>query len=121
MGIGTDKYRRLAALKPARPLAQKPRELRAPEEQDPVGGLLGGGIARNHYGDHLAIRHWFSTPEFAMPAPAALDLLSQSRDVTLARRTRAALEDPEKWLFLDTETTDLAGGTGTYAFLVGLA
>jgi uncharacterized protein YprB with RNaseH-like and TPR domain len=29
--------------------------------------------------------------------------------------------DPEQWLFLDTETTGLAGGTGTYAFLVGLA
>ena len=29
--------------------------------------------------------------------------------------------DPEQWLFLDTETTGLAGGSGTYAFLVGLA
>jgi uncharacterized protein YprB with RNaseH-like and TPR domain len=29
--------------------------------------------------------------------------------------------DPMKWLFLDIETTGLAGGTGTYAFLVGLA
>jgi uncharacterized protein YprB with RNaseH-like and TPR domain len=29
--------------------------------------------------------------------------------------------DPEKWLFLDTETTGLAGGTGTYAFMVGIA
>ena len=29
--------------------------------------------------------------------------------------------DPQQWLFLDTETTGLAGGTGTYAFLVGLA
>ncbi|MBS1828283.1 MAG: ribonuclease H-like domain-containing protein [Acidobacteria bacterium] len=27
---------------------------------------------------------------------------------------------PEKWAFLDTETTGLAGGTGTYAFLIGL-
>jgi hypothetical protein len=31
------------------------------------------------------------------------------------------LADPEQWLFLDTETTGLAGGTGTYAFLVGVA
>jgi hypothetical protein len=31
------------------------------------------------------------------------------------------LENPEKWLFLDTETTGLAGGTGTYAFLIGVA
>jgi hypothetical protein len=29
--------------------------------------------------------------------------------------------DPRRWLFLDTETTGLAGGTGTYAFLVGIA
>ncbi len=27
---------------------------------------------------------------------------------------------PERWVFLDTETTGLAGGTGTYAFLVGV-
>jgi tetratricopeptide (TPR) repeat protein len=31
------------------------------------------------------------------------------------------ISDPEQWLFLDTETTGLAGGSGTYAFLVGLA
>src|SRR5260370_7556659 len=29
--------------------------------------------------------------------------------------------DPEQWLFLDTETTGISGGTGTYAFMVGLA
>jgi tetratricopeptide (TPR) repeat protein len=29
--------------------------------------------------------------------------------------------DPDQWLFLDTETTGLAGGSGTYAFLVGIA
>ena len=28
--------------------------------------------------------------------------------------------DPERWVFLDTETTGLAGGTGTCAFLVGV-
>lgn len=27
---------------------------------------------------------------------------------------------PDKWCFLDTETTGLAGGTGTYAFLIGV-
>src|SRR6266567_4592965 len=30
------------------------------------------------------------------------------------------IADPEHWLFLDTETTGLAGGSGTYAFLVGV-
>ncbi|HTP68821.1 MAG TPA: tetratricopeptide repeat protein [Dongiaceae bacterium] len=121
MATNHDKFARLAALKPTRIFPQKPPELRAPTEEDPVSRLLGGGIARNHYGDHLAIRNWFSTPEFAPPSRVALDLLAESRDAALTRRTRAALEDPEKWLFLDTETTGLAGGTGTYAFLVGLA
>ena len=31
-----------------------------------------------------------------------------------------ACAGPAKWAFLDTETTGLAGGTGTYAFLVGV-
>ena len=121
MRRGVDKFARLAALKPTRAMPARPAELRAPDETDPVSRLLGGGIARNHYGDHLAIRNWFSTPEFAAPSPVALELLSRARDESISRRTRAALEDPDKWLFLDTETTGLAGGTGTYAFLIGLA
>jgi hypothetical protein len=35
-------------------------------------------------------------------------------------RSGGAPPDPRRLLFLDTETTGLAGGTGTYAFLVGL-
>ena len=121
MGSGVDKFARLAALKPTRAMPARPAELRAPDETDPISQLLGGGIARNHYGDHLAIRNWFSTPEFAEPSPVALELLSRTRDENVSRWTRLALEDPDKWLFLDTETTGLAGGAGTYAFLIGLA
>jgi len=32
----------------------------------------------------------------------------------------ASASGPDRWAFLDTETTGLAGGTGTYAFLVGV-
>ena len=116
-----DKFARVAALKPARTFPARPPDLRLPDETDPISLLLGGGIARNRYGEHLAIRNWFSTPEFESPSPVALELLSRARDEKITRRTRTALEDPQKWLFLDTETTGLAGGTGTYAFLVGLA
>ena len=31
-----------------------------------------------------------------------------------------ASSHPSRWAFLDTETTGLAGGTGTYAFLIGV-
>ncbi len=115
-----DKFSRLSALKPARtvvPLAEPSNE---PMQGDEVARLLGAGCQKTKYGQHLTIRNWYSTPEFAEPEATALDLLARSKDATLSRKTRAALEDPEKWLFLDTETTGLAGGTGTYAFLTGI-
>jgi hypothetical protein len=78
-----------------------------------LASLLGGACERNHYGEHLFVRRWYAQPE---PCPAlngALRLLAPG-----APRLAA---NPEQWLFLDTETTGLAGGTGTYAFLVGVA
>lgn len=121
MSVMADKFSRLSALKPMRGAPSKPADLRAPDEVDPLGRLLGAAIARNHYGEHLSIRNWFATPEFSDPSHIALELLSRTRDESLSRRTRTALQNSEKWLFLDTETTGLAGGTGTYAFLIGLA
>ena len=120
MPAATDRFSRLAALKPTRPIPARPAALRTPGEADSVGRLLGAGVANTHFGEHLAIRNWFSTPEFIEPSYIALELLSRTRDESLSRKTRTALEDPTKWLFLDTETTGLAGGTGTYAFLIGL-
>src|SRR5437867_9893065 len=121
MAAATDKFATLAALKPTRPLPAQPAAIRTPGEEDVLGRILGAGVARNHFGEYLVIRNWYSTPEYMEPSAVAIDLLSRTRDESIARKTRTALEDPEKWLFLDTETTGLAGGTGTYAFLVGLA
>src|SRR5689334_4402208 len=120
MAATADKFARLAALKPARAAVSKRSERRAPEEADILARLLGAEVSRNYHGEHLAIRNWYSTPQFEPPSTAAIELLSCGRDEALSRQMRKALEDPEKWLFLDTETTGLAGGTGTYAFLVGL-
>ena len=116
-----DKFSRLAALKPSRGMAARPATRRAPEEEDALSRLLGAAIASNHYGEHVSVSNWFSTPEFAEPSAATLELLCRTRDVEHSKRTQAALADPAKWLFLDTETTGLNGGTGTYAFLIGLA
>src|ERR1700737_4694143 len=121
MASPANRFSRLAALKPARFVPVSPRPLRAPDEEDAFARLTGAGLARNRFGEHLTLRHWHATPEFIAPSRAALELLSRGRDETLSRRTREALADPSKWLFLDTETTGLAGGTGTYAFLIGLA
>jgi len=142
MGIASDRFSRLAALKPARGFPERSTarlaDLREPDEMDPLSVVLGAGIARNHFGEHLAIRNWFSTPEFAEPSSAALKLLAkapaslpssgqalrssgQAEGGRYKSKTVDQLNDPTKWLFLDTETTGLSGGTGTYAFLVGMA
>jgi uncharacterized protein YprB with RNaseH-like and TPR domain len=122
-----DKFARLAALRPAQDAVA---HYERPPAEDSAGAaldectlarLLGATIFSTKYGNHLSIRNWYATPEFPEVAPAALDLLCKTQDAARTKRWRAAAEDPEKWLFLDTETTGLAGGTGTYAFLIGIA
>jgi uncharacterized protein YprB with RNaseH-like and TPR domain len=117
----SNKFSRLAALKPSRAMAARPATRRAPEQEDSLSRLLGAAIATNHYGEHVSVSNWFSTPEYAEPSSRTLELLCRTRDVELSKRSQTALADPAKWLFLDTETTGLSGGTGTYAFLIGLA
>src|SRR6266576_6076929 len=102
MAATADKFSRLAALKPTRPIPARPAAIRMPDEADALGRLLGAGVARNHFGEHLSIRNWFSTPEFTDPSSTTLELTGVRRNDSWQRRTRAALEDPEKWLFLDT-------------------
>src|SRR5258705_1813660 len=122
-----DKFARVAALRPALGAATCGEGL-SPEDS-PTPGLdectlakrLGATIATTKYGHHLSIRNWYAAPQLPEVAPAALDLLCRTQDATKTTKWRAAAENPEKWLFLDTETTGLSGGTGTYAFLIGIA
>ncbi|HMH80805.1 MAG TPA: ribonuclease H-like domain-containing protein [Candidatus Acidoferrum sp.] len=122
-----DKFARLAALRPAQGSA--PYDDRLSPEDSPTPGLdectlaklLGATIATTKYGNHLSIRNWYAAPQLPDVAPAALDLLCRTQDTAKTTKWRAAAGNPEKWLFLDTETTGLSGGTGTYAFLIGIA
>ena len=75
--------------------------------------ILGACARTNQYGEHLSVHCWFGEPARYTPDIHALRLLMPDAPEDVA--------DPEQWLFLDTETTGLAGGSGTYAFLVGLA
>jgi len=114
---------RLSALRPARrrePIA----ESRARAAADQLAPLLGAEIRRNRYGEHLLASQWHAAPEMCQPDPQALRLLLPAGPRISPHASKRAIEhaaDPGRWLFLDTETTGLAGGTGTYAFLVGLA
>jgi len=120
-----DRFSRLTALKPSRSAAAtslaRSAVRRAPDQEDALSQLVGAAISTNHYGEHVSVSNWYSTPEFVEASSDTLELLCRSRDAELSKRTLAALSDPTKWLFLDTETTGLSGGTGTYAFLIGLA
>src|SRR5271167_883988 len=75
--------------------------------------ILGASVKRNQHGEHLSLHCWHGGHGPCAPDAAALRLLAPDAPEDVA--------DPERWLFLDTETTGLAGGTGTYPFLVGLA
>lgn len=114
-----DKFARISALRPARRNTCAPRAHQAGVSGDRLAELLGAGINRNHYGEHLSLRQWYATPDMCSPDARALSLLlPQSAD---REDCAAAAIDSAKWLFLDTETTGLAGGTGTYPFMVGIA
>jgi uncharacterized protein YprB with RNaseH-like and TPR domain len=115
-----DKFARIAALRPARRKEAPALSVsEAAAGGDRLAELLGARINRNHYGEHLSLRRWYATPEMCSPDARSLSLLlPPSADAVDS--VRAAI-DPEQWLFLDTETTGLAGGTGTYAFMVGIA
>ena len=75
--------------------------------------ILGAERRGNRCGEHLVVRRRFPEPRLFEAAPRAMRLLAPG--------AACEITDPRRWLFLDTETTGLAGGTGTYAFLVGIA
>jgi len=113
-----DPLSRVSALKPSRQ-----RTTLADSNERPGAGalasLLGALIGRNRYGEHLVARQWYSSPEVCEVDAEALALLRPT-GLRAAPFCVESASDPAKWLFLDTETTGISGGTGTYAFLVGL-
>ena len=125
-------FSRLKALQPTprRPLTAVRPEWDIPRGLSPdipagaqrLAEILGAKINSNRFGEHLGLRRWFSGPRdeesvHAVPqspfAAAALRLLDPNAP--------SCALNLQKWLFLDTETTGIAGGTGTYPFLVGVA
>jgi uncharacterized protein len=108
-----DKFRRLKALRRS---SFEPLGLSAidssPNELVRLEQILGATTKRNQYGEYLSLRCWSAQAARYAPSIDTLRLLIPNAMEQIA--------DPEQWLFLDTETTGLAGGSGTYAFLVGI-
>jgi uncharacterized protein YprB with RNaseH-like and TPR domain len=85
-----------------------------------VEELMSGEVVRTSLGEHFETEKLFERHRrhgsmdisnlYDLPA----DLLESLSDGAIGS------SHPTKWAFLDTETTGLAGGTGTYAFLIGV-
>jgi uncharacterized protein len=121
------RFERLTALKPARKacLAAETAtsEVRGfspalPDGAQRLAEMLQAKALSNSFGEHLSVRKWFSEAIGCEPPEGSVDAEALR---LLAPGACAEVSDPRQWLFLDTETTGLMGGTGTYPFLVGIA
>lgn len=85
-----------------------------------IEDLLSGEVVRTPFGEHFETEKLWErhrrhgSVDIGDLSGLPEDLLASLSDGAIARA------NPLKWAFLDTETTGLAGGTGTYAFLIGV-
>jgi uncharacterized protein YprB with RNaseH-like and TPR domain len=96
--------------------AKPPRRTPAARVED----VLSGSVVSTAYGEHFETeRVWerhrrHGCVDIADLPELPCDLLDSLSDGDIQGCP------PERWAFLDTETTGLAGGAGTYAFLIGV-
>jgi uncharacterized protein YprB with RNaseH-like and TPR domain len=111
-----DRLRKLGVQFTARDL--KPPEEVTPESY-PIGQVLSGYTHSNSFGDTYVYREDYPQDYLhgVVPFDRHVDLGLLSEWARVSAMTNA---DLDKVLFLDTETSGLAGGTGTFAFMVGL-
>jgi len=85
-----------------------------------VEELLSGEVRETAFGQHFETEKLYPDTH-RHGCVNVQDLRQLAPDLLLAVSEGAVPEcHPERWAFLDTETTGLAGGSGTYAFLVGI-
>jgi uncharacterized protein YprB with RNaseH-like and TPR domain len=109
-----DKFAHISALRPPKEVRTENGLSSLRERRDGrLLRLLGAELRDTERGRHLAVTARFPSSAPANMSSRALRLLAPNAQTDDA--------DFRRWVFLDTETTGLAGGTGTYAFLVGVA
>jgi uncharacterized protein YprB with RNaseH-like and TPR domain len=100
--------------------AARPRPAAEPSAAAYIQDLMSGEVVQTPLGEHFETeRLWerhrrHGSVDISDLAELPEDLLASLSEGSIAHA------QPLKWAFLDTETTGLAGGTGTYAFLIGV-
>ena len=104
---------------PSRPNLESD-EIPAEVAQVALEGWLGGEQIETAHGQHLENEKLYE--RHRRHGSAEIGSLAELPDDLLAAISggASAKVPPAEWAFLDTETTGLAGGTGTCAFLVGV-
>lgn len=82
--------------------------------------VLEGDVLENPFGSYFLHEKLF--PADSRHGSLDISALGDMPGTLLEGISRAGIpaHDPARWAFLDTETTGLAGGTGTCAFLIGV-
>src|SRR2546426_6780150 len=100
--------RRIETRRPPRPAAP------------PAHEVLGGELVETGAGPLLVVRREYPLPHIHGRQPLAAAFAAPLDLLSAVARAAAPARDPRGLLFLDTEATGLGGGTGPYAFLVGV-
>jgi len=104
--------------------SDRPEPVRARPDPRParyfVEELMRGEVVRTSFGEHFETEKLFESHrrhgsmDISNLHDLPADLLNSLSEGSIPS------SHPTRWAFLDTETTGLAGGTGTYAFLIGV-
>lgn len=96
------------------------RDLTPPQKNaHAIHEIMSGRSLPTDHGDAFVVETTYP-PDYRHGHAALTRTASLATIAEWARDARLLEVDPEQFLFIDTETTGLAGGTGTYAFLIGV-
>jgi hypothetical protein len=102
----------------AGPLQAAPPRL--PEYSESIESVLSGEVVETHAGKHFETEKLYERHRRYGNVYIS-DLQDLPRNLLEALSAGAISDCPvDRWAFLDTETTGLMGGSGTYAFLIGV-
>ena len=90
-----------------------------PRHAHAIESVMQGRVHATAFGDAFIVEQTYP-PEYRHGSAALQITASLQTIADWAREERIAACAPNGFVFLDTETTGLAGGTGTFAFLVGI-